>query len=302
MRAPRLNRMNALEGHATLQGPADPLRQFEINQPVDAVRVASDPNYMTSLARGLAVLQAFNQQRRTLSISQISQRTDIPRAAVRRCILTLLHLGFVASEDDRHFSLRPRVLTLGHAYLASSPLGRGAQPLLWSVRDRLEETASIGILDGDRILYVARASAARLMVINLDVGSRLPANCTSIGRVLLSQLDEQAINAYLDSARLVQYTAKTIVAVDALRAELERVRKQEYCIIDEELEIGLRTLAVPIFDGAHRAVAAMSVGVHTARVSVSDLMERFLPVLQEAAREVGLLVVETPMGVNERHR
>jgi IclR family pca regulon transcriptional regulator len=213
-----------------------------------------------------------------------------------------VHLGFVASEDDRNFSLRPRVLSLGHAYLASSPLGKGAQPLLWSVRDRLEETASIGVLDGDRILYVAHAPAERLMVINLAPGSRLPANCTSMGRVLLSQLDEPAMSAYLESVRLVPYTAKTIVTVDALRAELERVREQEFCIIDEELESGLRTLAVPIFDGAHRAVASMCVGVHTARVSVKDLIDRFLPVLQEAAREVGLLVAEKSRGTKERHQ
>jgi IclR family pca regulon transcriptional regulator len=269
-----------------------PLEQ-ESDHPVvgGADRLVNDPNYMTSLARGLAVLQAFNQQRRMLSISQISQRTGIPRAAVRRCILTLLHLGFVASEDERNFSLRPRVLTLGHAYLASSPLGKAAQPVLWSVRDRLEESASISVLDGDRILYIARAPASRLMVINLDVGSRLPANCTSIGRVLLSQLDEHAINAYLSSAKLIPYTPKTIISVDVLRTELERVRKQGYCLIDEELELGLRTLAVPIFDSTGNAVAAMSVGAHTARVSVNDMTERFLPVLQEAALEVGLLVV-----------
>jgi IclR family transcriptional regulator, pca regulon regulatory protein len=287
----RTKRSKARDRTSTTRERALPLGQ-ESDQPIVAGPsvLVSDPNYMASLARGLAVLQAFNQQRRMLSISQISQRTGIPRAAVRRCILTLLHLGFVASEDERHFSLRPRVLTLGHAYLASSPLGKAAQPVLWSVRDRLEESASISVLDGDRILYIARAPAARLMVINLDVGSRLPANCTSNGRVLLSQLDAKAVDAYLGATRLVQYTPKTIMSVDALRSELERVREQGYCLIDEELELGLRTLAVPILDGGGKAVAAMSVGAHTGRVSVNDLTERFLPVLREAALEVSLLV------------
>jgi IclR family transcriptional regulator, pca regulon regulatory protein len=158
---------------------------------------AADPNYMNSLARGLAVILAFTPARRSLSISQISQRTGIPRAAVRRCLLTLEQLGFVAPDDDRHFVLRPRVLSLGHAYLASAPLGRAAQPVLQAIRQQINETASVGILDNDQVLYIARAPAERLMVINLDIGSRLSANCTSIGRVLLSYLAPEALDDHL---------------------------------------------------------------------------------------------------------
>jgi len=250
---------------------------------------AADPNFMKSLARGLAVIQAFNQQRRTLSVSQISQRTGIPRAAVRRCLLTLMQLGFVASEDERFYALRPRVLSLGHAYLASSPLGKAAQPVLWDVRSRLQETASISVLDGDQILYIARAPSSRLMAINLDVGSRLPASCTSIGRVLISHRDDEAIDAYVAAVKLVPYTPRTIVTAAGLRSELMRIRQQGFCVIDEELEIGLRTIAVPIVDRAGSAIAALSVGVHTARVTVAELIENFLPVMREAAAEVGLL-------------
>ncbi|WP_249147558.1 IclR family transcriptional regulator C-terminal domain-containing protein [Bradyrhizobium sp. AUGA SZCCT0177] len=258
--------------------------------PEERKRQAADPNFMMSLARGLIVIQALNQQRRALSASQISQRTGIPRAAVRRCLLTLMHLGFVASEGERCYALRPRVLSLGSAYLASSPLGKVAQPILSNVRNRLQETACISVLDGDQILCIARSPAKRLMTTSLDAGSRLPASCTSIGRVLISQFKDEAIDSYLDSVKLVAHTSKTIVDVAALRAELIEIRQEGFCIVDEELEIGLRSLAVPVIDEAGAAIAGLSVGVHTARVSVADLIDSFLPVLKEAAVEVGMLV------------
>jgi IclR family pca regulon transcriptional regulator len=250
---------------------------------------AADPNYMNSLARGLAVILAFTHARRSLSISQISQRTGIPRAAVRRCLFTLEQLGYVAREDARHFVLRPRVLSLGHTYLASAPLGRAAQPVLQAIRHQINESASVGILDNDQVLYIARAPADRLMVINLDVGSRLPANCTSIGRVLLSYLAPAALDEHIGRVPLVKYRPKTLVTAEALKAELARVRAQGYALIDQELEIGLRTIAVPILNGAGQATAALSVGTHVARQSIPNLTERVLPVLKDAAAELALL-------------
>jgi len=250
---------------------------------------ASDPNYMMSLARGLAVIQAFSHQRRSLTISQISQKTAIPRAAVRRCLHTLSELGFVAAEDGRHFSLRPRILSLGHPYLTSTPLAKAAQPVLRHVSNSLNESSSIAILDGADILYIARASTSRIMTIDLDIGSRLPAHCTSMGRALLSRLDQTALEAHLAGAKLIQYTANTLLTLDALRQELERVRTQGYALIDQELELGLRSIAVPILDNRGCGVAAINVGIHAARASVQEMRERFLPVLQEAAQELALL-------------
>lgn len=247
-----------------------------------------DPNYMNSLARGLAVILAFTPGRRSLSISQVSQRTGIPRAAARRCLLTLEQLGFVESEEQQ-FVLRPRVLTLGHAYLATTPLGRAAKPVLRSVCRRINESVSVGILDNDQVLYIARASAERLMVINLDVGSRLPADCTSIGRVMLSHLGPEALEGYLARVPLVRYTAKTAATPEALRDELTRVRELGYALVDEELEIGLRTIAVPTFNEAGEVVAGLSVGAHVARQSNADLTERILPILREAAAELSLV-------------
>lgn len=260
-----------------------------------------DPNFMMSLARGLTVIQAFSQQRRSLTISQISQKTGIPRAAVRRCLYTLAQLGFVAAEDGRHFALRPRILSLGHPYLTSTPLAKAAQPVLRHVSNTVNESSSIAILDGADILYIARASTSRIMTIDLDIGSRLPAHCTSMGRVLLAQLDDAALEAHLAGCRLIQYTANTLTTVEALREELIRVRGQGYAVIDQELEIGLRSIAVPIIEGGTggedraaapaggRALAAINVGVHAARATVAEMQERILPVLLEAAQELALL-------------
>jgi IclR family pca regulon transcriptional regulator len=252
--------------------------------------VESDPDFMTSLARGLAVIQAFSPQRRVLTISQISQRTGIPRAAVRRCLHTLGKLGFVSAEEGRNFSLRPRILSLGHAYLASTPLANAAQPVLRHISNTLNESSSVAILDGDEILYIARAFTSRIMTIDLHVGSRLPAYCTSMGRVLLSHLPSDALDAYLERAKLIQYTPRTIVSREALREALESVRRNGFAINDQELEIGLRSIAVPIEAPDGRVVAALNVGVQAARVSVAEMESRFLPVLRDGARELGLLL------------
>jgi IclR family pca regulon transcriptional regulator len=250
----------------------------------------SDPDFMTSLARGLAVIQAFSAQRRVLTISQISQRTGIPRAAVRRCLHTLGKLGFVSAEDGRNFALRPRILALGHAYLASTPLANAAQTVLRHMSNTLNESSSIAILDGDEILYIARAFTSRIMTIDLHVGSRLPAYCTSMGRVMLSHLGTDALDAYFDRVKLIQYTPRTIVSREGLREALESVRRNGYAINDQELEIGLRSIAVPIEAPDGRVVAALNVGVQAARISVAEMESRFLPVLRDGARELGLLL------------
>ncbi|WP_414718704.1 IclR family transcriptional regulator domain-containing protein [Trinickia sp.] len=250
----------------------------------------SDPDFMTSLARGLAVIQAFSPQRRVLTISQISQRTGIPRAAVRRCLHTLGKLGFVCAEDGRNFSLRPRVLALGHAYLASTPLANAAQPVLRHISNALNESTSVAILDGDEIRYIARTFTSRIMTIDLHVGSRLPAYCTSMGRVLLSHVPGDELDAYLERVKLIQHTPRTIVSREGLREVLGSVRRSGYAITDQELEIGLRSIAVPIESPDGRVVAALNIGAQAARVSVEEMESRFLPVLRDAARELGLLL------------
>lgn len=280
----------------------EPDSQLDSVEPLDAIdppqsevepqsTTAGDPNYMTSLERGLAVLQAFSQERRVLTTSQISQRTGIPRAAVRRCLYTLTKLGFVTEEDNRLFSLRPRVLKLGHAYLATTPLAHAAQPVLRHISTTLNESSSVAILDGDEILYIARASTSRIMSIDLHIGSRLPAYCTSMGRVLLAHFSDEALDAYLDRTKLIQYTPRTIVSRDGLRSTLESVRANGYALVDQELEIGLRSIAVPILGAGRRVTAALNVGVQAARISIAEMESRMLPVLREGAQELALLGV-----------
>lgn len=256
----------------------------------DADPFKGDPNFMASLARGLDVIQAFTPQRRMMSISQISQKTDIPRAAVRRCLYTLGKLGFVYAQDGKNFELRPRILALGHAYLASTPLARAAQPVLKHLSEMLNESCSIATLDGDDILYIARASSSRIMTIDLDIGSRLPAWATSMGRVLLSHLPEENLNDLLGRVTMIRYTSQTVDSVSALREELKKVQQQGYALNDQELEMGLRSIAVPLSNTRGQVLAALNVGVHAGQVSADELLSRVLPELQKAAQELSLLL------------
>jgi IclR family pca regulon transcriptional regulator len=254
--------------------------------------LTGDPNFMSSLARGLAVIRAFSQQRRELTIAQLSHRTDIPRAAVRRCLYTLAKLGYVGTEDGRTYALRPRILALGHAYLSSTPLATAVQPLLDQISDALHESSSMAVLEGDEILYIARSSTTtRLMSIDLGLGSRLPAYCTSMGRVLLAGLPPVQLEQYLSRVRLTRLTNRTVSTAAELKRVLSEVRRDGYAIVDQELEIGLRSIAVPVKDAAARCVAAINVGTQSARVSVAEMQARFLAPLQAAASELSVLLV-----------
>ena len=254
--------------------------------------LTGDPNFMSSLARGLAVIRAFSQQRRELTIAQLSHRTDIPRAAVRRCLYTLAKLGYVGTEDGRTYALRPRILALGHAYLSSTPLATAVQPLLDQISDALHESSSMAVLEGDEILYIARSSTTtRLMSIDLGLGSRLPAYCTSMGRVLLADLAPVQLDQYLSRVKLTRLTNRTVSTAAELKRVLAEVRRDGYAIVDQELEIGLRSIAVPVKDAAARCVAAINVGTQSARVSVAEMQARFLAPLQAAASELSILLV-----------
>jgi IclR family pca regulon transcriptional regulator len=248
-----------------------------------------DPNFMTSLARGLAVIQAFSERQRELTVSQISAKTGFSRAAVRRCLYTLAKLGFAASDDGTHFHLRPRVLALGHSYISSMPLAAMAQPILENVSHILHESCSIATLDRTDIVYIARANVTRIMSIDLVVGSRLPAFCTSMGRVLMADLPPEKLDEFLARVEFKRYTVRTVANAEKLRQILRLVQRNGYCIVDQELESGLRSMAVPIRDSAGRVVAALNVGAHAQRVSIQDLQVRFLPHLKSAAQELSLV-------------
>lgn len=248
--------------------------------------LTGDPDFMTSLARGLAVVQAFQERKRHLTIAQISHRTEIPRAAVRRCLHTLIKLGY-ATTDGRTYSLLPKVLTLGHAYLSSTPLAVSAQPYLDRMSEQLHEACNMATLEGDDILYIARsATTQRLISVDLSVGGRLPAYCTSMGRILLAALDDASLRDYLDHADLQAKTSRTLHTPQALLECLQEVRRQGWCIVDQELEQGLRSIAVPVYDASGQVVAALNVSTHAGRVNRNELEQRFLPGLLGASRDL----------------
>jgi IclR family pca regulon transcriptional regulator len=266
--------------------PSAPVYADTIAGQIDAL---ASPDFMTSLARGLAVLRGFSDARGPQTIAQLSTKTGIPRAAVRRCLHTLRELGYVDAALN-NYTLRPKVLALGYAYLSSTPLTVAAQPLLDQISGALHESTSLAVLDDDDVVYVARAATARVMSVALGAGSRLPAYCTSLGRVMLAHLPPDQLDAYFARVPLTAMTNKTVVTEKKLRALLATVRADGYAVNDEELELGLRSIAVPVRGASGKVVAALNCGAQSSRVGVAQLRQTFLPALLRGAQELSVLL------------
>jgi IclR family transcriptional regulator, pca regulon regulatory protein len=249
-----------------------------------------DPNFMTSLARGLIVIQAFTQQSPQMTISQLSVKTGLSRAAVRRCLYTLTKLGFAGAEDGSRYSLRPRMLTLSHTYTTSNTLATAAQPILERMSAALRESFSVATLDGEDIVYIARTQVSRVMAVDLHIGSRLPAYCTSMGRVLLAYLPTEQLEQYLAKATLTPHTTRTITTVEKLRLALRNVRRNGYALVDQEYEVGLRSLAVPVYSASGRVVATLNLSGNAPRLSVLEMQSRYLSHLRNAANELSVFL------------
>ena len=261
-------------------------RPLTIAEEIDAL---TDPSFMTSLARGLAVVKAFSDQRRAMTIAQISHKTGIPRAAVRRCLYTLKQLGYADSEAN-NFYLKPKILTLGSSYLSSTPLTISAQACLNHVSRTLNESCSLAVLDELEVLYISRSATSRVMSVALNAGSRLPAYCTSLGRVMLAAMSDAELDAYFEKATLRAFTDRTIISESGLRAILIDVRQSGYAVVEEELEIGLCSIAVPVRGASGTTVAALNVGAQSTRVTRFQLEKTFLPALLNAASELSVLL------------
>src|SRR5690348_12598377 len=252
---------------------------------------AGDSDFVTGLARGLAVLLALSDKKRRMSIAQVSHRTGIPRATARRSLHTLEKLGFVAADEAQHFYLRPRVLSIGHAYLSSSPLAVLAQPILDRLSDSLREACSLAILDGDEIVYLARSSSSRIMSPALNVGRRLPAYCTSIGQVLLAHLAADELSDYLSRAKFYPYTEHTLTSPHKLREVLKTVRETGFAFASEQMEPRFCTMAVPVRDSAGHYVAGINVILQGRLASAADMASQFFRPLHEASLELGSLLL-----------
>lgn len=234
---------------------------------------------MGGFAKGLSVIEAFGASNEGLTIADIARLTGLDRATARRCVITLVHTGY-ATANGRLYTLTPKVLRLSAAYL-NAPLPSLIQPSLENVAEKLHESCSASVLDGGEIVYIARAAQLRVMSIGLNTGSRLPAYCSSMGRVLLAALPEDEARERLEASDRIKRTEKTLTDIDDLLQELERVRRNGYAINDQELEVGLRSIAVPVYNMAGDVVAALNVGVQTARRSTKDLKTDILPILLE---------------------
>ena len=244
-----------------------------------------NPDFVLSLARGLSVIEAFQNCPDGLTVADVATHAKLSRAAARRLLITLELLGY-ATHSGSVYRLSSRVLRLGFSFLSSSSLPALALPILEEISAALHESSSLSALEDDEIVYLARSVAKRVMSVGLSVGSRLPAYCTSMGRVLLAALPKDKFTAYLERVELKPHTPKTIKNKKRLVAELNQVRQQGYALVDEELELGLRSIAVPVSTSTGRVVAAMNTGVHAARVTTAEMVDRMLPVLREGAKRL----------------
>jgi IclR family pca regulon transcriptional regulator len=241
------------------------------------------PEFVQSLERGLAVIRAFDAEHPELTLSAVARATDLTRAAARRFLLTLVELGYVRS-DGRLFALRPRILELGYAYLSSLNLPEVALPHLESLVAQVHESCSVSVLDGDEVVYIARVPTHRIMTVAISVGTRFPAYATSMGRVLLAAQPQEWLDGYLTRTELRPMTRRTITDHGRLRSTLHRVRSQGFALVDQELEEGLRSIAVPIRRPDGSVAAAMNLSAHVSRGSSESIRRELLPALLDTAK------------------
>lgn len=237
---------------------------------------------MGGLAKGLAIIEAFGANTTRMTVSDAAYLADLSRPAARRCLLTLVELGYLA-HDGKFFTPLPRMLRLGGAYFSTSSLPQIAQPLLANTRDKLQESVSLAVLDEGYAVFIARAEAVRIVSTGVKLGGRLPAYCSATGRVLLSGLPEQQVREHLESVPMKRFTNRTVANLDGVLKAIRRAAEDGYSISDEELEIGMSAMAVPVRNRAGLIEAAVSVSVFSGRVNVDTLRESFLPVLRDMA-------------------
>jgi IclR family pca regulon transcriptional regulator len=235
----------------------------------------NERDYVNSFARGLEVIRVFTRHMPKMTLSDVSHATGMTRATVRRFLLTLVREGY-AESDGKYFSLLPKVLELGFSALSSMDVWDVAQPIMNELSERLQESCFGTILDGDSVIYVARATSNRLVNVGINLGNRVPAYCVSTGRILLAALPEEKLRKYLDEVKLTKFTNNTVTSKVKLRGQIEEARQQGWSIVDQELEVGLRSLSVPMRDGSGVVIAALNVCCPSSRVTPEDMRTRVL--------------------------
>ncbi|WP_240377562.1 IclR family transcriptional regulator domain-containing protein [Bacillus piscicola] len=248
-------------------------------------KTSQSRDFIQSLEKGLKVIEAFTEDQPFLSVTEAAALTGYSRPAVRRILITLKELGY-AEEKRGRYALTAKVLSLGFSYISSQNIWNIAAPHLEKFVNETQESSSISVLDGGEVVYVARVPTKRIMTISLNVGSRLPAYATSMGKLLLAYLPETEKEAYLATLEAQRLTSQTKADPDVLRQELHEIAKKGWAFADQELEEGLRSIAVPIFDHEDNVCAAVNSSAHAGRVSAAYMEERFLPLLQETAQAI----------------
>jgi IclR family pca regulon transcriptional regulator len=243
-----------------------------------------NPDFVSSLARGLAVITAFSAETPSMTLTEVAEKIGLTRATARRFLLTLETLGYVRSTG-KEFALTPKVMELGFSYLSSLGLTDVVTPHLATLSSQVHESASAAILDGHEIVYIARSAGRKIMQVQITVGTRFPAYATSMGRVLLADLAPEELEGVLDASTLTSLTANTTTNTRDLAAEIARVRQQGFAFVDQELELGLRSLAVPIRGRGGRVVAALNVSTGIS-LTVEQTIEALLPPLRECAARI----------------
>jgi IclR family pca regulon transcriptional regulator len=248
-------------------------------------------DFVNSLARGLSVIRAFDRDHPSMTLSEVAERAGMNRAAARRFLHTLVREGY-AETDGKFFRLRPKILELGYSALSSMSFAEIAGPIMEDLSATVDETCFAAVLDGEDVVYVAKATSQRVINVNIEVGSRMPAFCMSTGRVLLAALPDPALDRWLEDFEPTRYTDNTLTSKSRLRERIVAAREEGFSIVDEEYEVGFRSLSVPIRDRADRVMAALNICCPSPRVTVEMMRERFLPELREAASRVEASVPE----------
>jgi IclR family pca regulon transcriptional regulator len=249
--------------------------------------------FLQSFAKGLSVISAFGPDARSMTLSEVAAKAGLTRAGARRILLTLQALGYVAC-DERRFYLTPKILDLGYSYLSTTPLWDLAEPFMEEVTNQVHESCSASVLDGTDIVYILRIPTKKIMTIKLSIGSRLPAWCTSMGRVLLGGLDDRALETVLSRSEVTAFTSRTVTEKKKLKQIIRQDRLKGWSLVNQELEEGLVSVSVPLIDRSGHIIAAMNVSGHATRTTPAEVTRKFLPVLKEAARRINQALALRP--------